>query len=515
MKRLIISCDGTWNTPDQEEGGRKCPTNVVKFHNSVLPVDSAGVKQETYYHPGVGTEGGALSRIAGGAYGKGLSRNIKSAYKWLACHYETGDEIYLLGFSRGAYTARSLAGFIGRCGLPVTSGQTEARIWERVETAYLNGYRERDPKWRKPSWQWNDAPVSIKFLGVWDTVGALGIPDDLAILNLIDDPGKWSFHDTELGKHVNRARHAVAIDELRASFTPTLWTDGNGVPLADSGDGRVKQFWFAGVHSDVGGGYEHCGLSDLSLKWMIDEAAAAGLAFDPALTSQLSPDFRGPIHNSLKGPFKALKTRPRAIPSFTNAVGFHDSSLQRHKAPPITDAPYHRTVNLPNVGDTTTIPIYSRALWNSTGIWLEPGAAYKFTAKGEWKDSSIVCGPAGTADGKFQLGETAHLIGSFIGKLEGGFSWISGNKDADFWMTRRREDMPWFSLVGVIANDGDHGAKPAADGTPDQHEYFLIGKGPVKRKIDSPGYLHAFANDAWSFYQNNNGSVMLTVERVG
>jgi uncharacterized protein (DUF2235 family) len=162
MKRLVISCDGTWNTPDQESNGRKCPTNVVKFHNSVLPNDSKGKVQLTYYHPGVGTEGGALSRIAGGAFGKGLSRNIKRAYKWLACNYQPGDEIYLLGFSRGAYTARSLAGFIGRCGLPITSGQTEARIWERVEAAYLKGYRERLVNWRKPSWHWHAPGLKIK-----------------------------------------------------------------------------------------------------------------------------------------------------------------------------------------------------------------------------------------------------------------------------------------------------------------------------------------------------------------
>jgi hypothetical protein len=314
---------------------------------------------------------------------------------------------------------------------------------------------------------------------------------------------------------VKHACHAVAIDELRASFTPTLWTDGTGIPLVDTGDNRVKQFWFAGVHSDVGGGYDQSGLSDIALKWMIDEAAAVGLTFDSELTSQISPNFRGPIHNSLKGPFKALKTRPRAIPSFTNGSGIHDSAMQRHKSPPITDSPYHPTLRLPTLGDSVTVPIYSRELWNSTGVWLEQGATYKFTAKGEWKDSSIVCGPAGTADGKFQLGEAAHLIGSFLGKLEGGYSWVTGNKHADFFATRRREDMPWFSLVGVIANDGDQGANPAADGTPDHHEYFLIGKELKKKSVTRPGYLHAFANDAWSFYHNNNGSVMLTVERIG
>src|ERR1041384_6013331 len=119
MKRLIVCCDGTWNTPEQEENNAPCPTNVVRLFNSLADQDANGNEQLNYYHPGVGTDGSLLAKTAGGMYGEGLDKNIKSAYSWLANHYEDGDAIYVFGFSRGAYTVRSLSGLIGRCGLPI------------------------------------------------------------------------------------------------------------------------------------------------------------------------------------------------------------------------------------------------------------------------------------------------------------------------------------------------------------------------------------------------------------
>jgi hypothetical protein len=193
----------------------------------------------------------------------------------------------------------------------------------------------------------------------------------------------------------------------------------------------------------------------------------------------------------------------------------HESALVRHQRPPIGDSPYHITDELKKKGQVSR-PVYARPHWNEFGIYLEKGATYRFTAKGEWVDSSIVCGPGGTNDGKFNIRELAHMAGSLLGKLERPYSLLTNNKTADFTCTLRREDMPWFSLVGVIANNGSNGsANPSPDGTSDHHEYFLIGAGPVEKTIAKPGYLYAFANDAWDFYGNNNGSVILMVERVG
>jgi T6SS, Phospholipase effector Tle1-like, catalytic domain len=521
MKRLIICCDGTWNTPEQEENNLPAPSNVVRLFNAVADQDAQGNEQSKYYHTGVGTEGSLLERTAGGVAGEGLDKNIKSAYFWLGSHYEPGDAVYAFGFSRGAYTARCLGGFIGRCGLldlRDLSQSDPSEAWSRVDTAYKKGYGKENSQpedWKKPDWAWRDAASApIEFIGVWDTVGARGIPDDLAILNLFDNPDDWRFYDTRLGQHVRHARHAMAIDEVRASFTPTLWTDEQDRPIYDDGSGRVKQLWFAGVHSDVGGGYSSNGLSDIALRWMIDEAAAAGLGFRQGFVDQIRPDPRGVLHDSVKGLFKALRTRPRNVPAFDDAAKLHPAARDRHGNPPITQAPYHPTRKL-SVGESASLPVYARMHWNALGIYLEAGAHYTFTADGEWLDRKIACGPKGTKDGKFQPAEIAHLVGSLFGKLEGAFQKITGNKNADFAMTRRLEKLPWFSLVGVIANDGlAETTTPGADGSPTPHQYLPIGAGPLDVTVERPGYLFAFANDAWHFYDNNRGSVTLTVKRT-
>jgi uncharacterized protein (DUF2235 family) len=150
MKRIVICCDGTWNTADQAEGGVPTPTNVVRLCNAVAKVDkeNGDIEQLKYYHPGVGTDPGVLSKLAGGGLGKGLDRNIMSGYRFLADNYVPGDEIYLFGFSRGAYTARSLAGLVGCCGLLDTrevavkaKEEKESEIWRRIESIYSEGYR--------------------------------------------------------------------------------------------------------------------------------------------------------------------------------------------------------------------------------------------------------------------------------------------------------------------------------------------------------------------------------------
>lgn len=499
-KRLIVCCDGTWNTPDQEDRGRPAPTNVFKLHNSVAE-EGGGKEQRTYYHPGVGTEGGALRRLAGGAYGKGLSENVKSAYAWLAGQWESGDEIYLFGFSRGAFTVRSLGGLISACGLSVADEHTgsPAAWWKEMDRRF-EAYRAREGD--------SSEDVPITFIGVWDTVGALGIPNDLAILNLLDDPAKWQFHDTTLGRSVECARHAVALDEQRASFTPTLWRPGY--------DGQdVKQLWFPGVHSDVGGGYADCGLSDIALDWMMTEAEGKGLAFDPAMRVQVNPDPRDTLHNSVTGAFKALRTRPRAIPEVSaSSPDLHGSVLERQADPPITAPRYHPSRRVA-IGETELVGVYARDRWNHLGIYLEAGATYRFEASGEWLDSKIKCGPGGTNDGNFHAGEIVHMASSAWGWVESLYKKATGNEEVDFLFTRRIETEPWFSLIGVLANDGGARgtANPTNDGSPRPHETFLIGDG-TELTVTDGGYLHAFANDAWSKYDNNRGSVNLKVTRT-
>ena len=261
MSKSIIFCaDGTWDEPGKN-------TNVYKIYKALQTC----ANQVAYYDDGVGSGGELIQKLVGGAFGAGLFQKIKDGYTKLAHVYETGDQIYLFGFSRGAYTARSLAGMIAVCGLP-TQNFTD----EDVETAF-NAYRLKDQRSEllaALNEQCNLFDAKITMIGVWDTVGALGIP---AIFGGVS-PLLYGFLDTSLHTDVLNAYHALAIDERRAEFPPTLWS-------APSGNQTIEQVWFTGVHCDVGGSYpadsNGSALSDLTLAWMMTKAAALGLAFAP------------------------------------------------------------------------------------------------------------------------------------------------------------------------------------------------------------------------------------------
>lgn len=507
-KNLVVCCDGTWNTPDQKENGLPAPTNVVKLHNLCV-VDDA---QLTYYHPGVGTNGGLLDKAFGGGMGSGLSRNIQSAYGWLCQNYAPGDRIFLFGFSRGAYTARSLGGFVTRCGLLNPAGLAADELWTRVGKLYDIGYRKRKQNDKAlAGYAYIPGPlaegkIDVHMIGVWDTVGALGVPDDMVLLDqLIDDPRKYRFHDTDLSPSVRHARHAVAMDEMRASFAPTLWT-GVQPPL----DGSVKQLWFAGTHCDVGGGHAHCGLSDGALQWMVDEAVLVGLRVNPSLITQIQPDPRGILHDSATGVWELLRTQPRAAPEVTAAnvgVTLSKQVWERHTAPPISQAPYWPSATLAP-GQQRSVDIFARQHWNATGLYLEAGVSYSFAATGEWLDSSIPCGPGGCSDGKFHVGEVAQAFGTAVGGLEKIYKKLTKKAQADWWGTKRVEEADWFQLIGMVANQDN----VDGSGTPPEGEIIKIGKG-CPFTPQRGGYLFCFANDAWKFYGNNHGSVRLTISR--
>ena len=468
MRNLVVCCDGTWNTPDQEEGGVPTPTNVVRLKDAVAEKDASGNKQEVYYHPGVGTEGKWWEKAAGGAAGVGLTKSIKSAYKWLCDEYETDDRIYLFGFSRGAYTVRSLAGMIDRCGLADLSNLDDTKLWETVEAAF-KAYRDKDHSF-------GGRPAKIHFLGVWDTVGALGIPEDMGVLKLLNKIGDHTFHDTQLSDSITHARHAIALDERRGSFTPTLWKKANA-------NQDAVEKWFAGVHSDVGGGYREIGLANCALQWMIKEAKGKDLAFEDGMVSQVKDNPRGAMHDSVRGMFKFLPTAPRPAPLV--AAGndkLHASVEERLKNPPIFQAPYRRTRVLQPGDEAKNIRIYAGEVWNDTYLYLEEGGVYKFTAEGQWLDGGIPAGPSGSG---------------------GGFS------VAKLFRTRRQEKSPWFMLMGEVA------CRLQAD-DPDkyQNQVIPIGDG-TEATAEKSGYLYCYANDAWRwYYANNCGSVTLTVKRV-
>jgi Uncharacterized alpha/beta hydrolase domain (DUF2235) len=509
MTRLIVCCDGTWNTPDQRENGVPAPTNVAKFFNALAPEDADRAPQRKYYHPGVGTDGSHWERLVAGGLGKGLDQNVKSAYRWLASNCEPDARIHLIGFSRGAYTARSVGGMIARCGLldlRPRDGLTEAAAWEAVD-AIFRRYRAKDETvTATPELRFHNAregertkgTTSIFFIGVWDTVGSLGIPDDLALLNLLDDPQDHAFHDCRLSSKVEHARHAVAMDERRHSFMPTLWT--NRDEAAD-----MKQVWFPGVHGDVGGGYARSELSSGALLWMMEEARELGVGFRPGLIESLKPDPLGVLHDSLTGIFARLKKRPRAVPRVhADEIGkrLHRSVLDRNGGASFDHADYWATRAL-EAGKPVQCDIFAREPWNVTGLYLEEGVSYDFAASGEWMDGTVKCGPGGTDDDRFEIGEIAHVAASLIDRAEAIFRRLSNNQQAELWWSRREGDQPWFALIGVVANEEDPEERIT-------YQTFAIGEGTRFRPTRT-GYLYCFANDAWEAYGNNRGSVRLTV----
>jgi uncharacterized protein (DUF2235 family) len=265
MRRLVVCFDGTWNNADSE----KADTNVTLIARAIHATqDTDGIQQSVLYLRGVGATGLDVQRVIEGATGLGIDDNIRSGYMFLAQNYLPGDEIYLFGFSRGAFTARSVVGFIGSCGLLKRQKLGDlGRAW-----TYYRTVTDRSPAKFMASCNSECHPdVNIKFLGVWDTVGALGIPTHIlgAIVN-----NQYGFHDTSPSRIVKHACHALAIDEERDEFVPTLWT---GEAPAGS---IIEQVWFAGVHSDVGGGYVDRSLADITLTWMAEKAESEGLAMD-------------------------------------------------------------------------------------------------------------------------------------------------------------------------------------------------------------------------------------------
>jgi len=303
MKRLVVCSDGTWNEPDQTDRGERCPSNVVITDRAVAPQDSKGVPQVSFYDRGVGTAWG-LDKLVGGAFGTGLSRNVEDGYRFLVDnHGPDDDSLFLFGFSRGAYTVRSLVGLIRKCGL------LKKRHVEKFPEAYAlyrNGKVGPDAPEAMRFRNDFSRPVRIRFLGVWDTVGALGVPGMMGFLSRYHQ-----FHDVTLSRSVERAYQAVAIDERRRWFQPAIWE------AQDHPGQIVEQVWFAGVHTNIGGGYADRGLSNITFLWMKQKAEEAGLAFDEDyIRSVIHPDSLGELRDSRKGIY-------RATPDYVRAIGVH------------------------------------------------------------------------------------------------------------------------------------------------------------------------------------------------
>jgi len=279
-KRIVICSDGTGNSAIKGRG-----TNVFKLFEAVdletHKFNPDATPQIAIYDDGVGTERFKPLKILSGATGWGLSRNVKHLYKELARVYDPGDDIYMFGFSRGAFTVRTLVGFIQTCGL-VDPERLQPKTFRTLQQVVNKGYKTYRKCYRPKLWRMlfgarpgvngtfrkeHSLPgdIPIRFIGVWDTVDAVGLPFRLSdVINAT--VYQFKFSDHKLSPLVKRASQALAIDETRESFAPLLWEE-------DAQDrNRINQVWFAGAHSNVGGGYPKQGMSLVALDWLLSEA---------------------------------------------------------------------------------------------------------------------------------------------------------------------------------------------------------------------------------------------------
>ena len=323
-KNIVLLSDGTGNS-----SAKPFKTNVWRLYQAVDITYQSGLEpQVVYYDDGVGTGNFRPLMLLGLALGIGVARNVKELYAFLCRNYEPGDNIYVFGFSRGAFTVRILAGLILRCG--VVTADSDAELKERVQVAYdeykrdsarratstrpwliagrlLGGHRkghstdhiEFDFEQRFPR---------IRFIGVWDTVDAYGMPVDELKTGIDRYIWPMTLADRDLSRHVDQACHALSLDDERPTFRPVLWTNPHNDP-------RVKQIWFAGVHADIGGGYPDDGLANVTLQWMMDEAVSTGLRLYPESVQECwrRANNHGEQHDSRAGLAGYYRYGPRDV----------------------------------------------------------------------------------------------------------------------------------------------------------------------------------------------------------
>ena len=514
-KRIVVCCDGTSN----EFGHNN--SNVVKIYEMMQRHDPK--KQLGYYDPGVGAASSyeSLTRLGqkgkgvlGLAFGYGLTKNIQDAYKFLMAHYEPGDRVYLFGFSRGAYTARALAGMVHKCGLLHRDNAnliSEAtRIFRPFDNFDVAAHFKKTFSINMP----------IHFLGIWDTVTSVG---------RVREPTRLPY--TASNPSVQIVRHAISIDEKRAFFRNNMW---RGDKEWIDGKPTVQEVWFAGNHSDVGGGYRknETQLSQIALEWLAAEAEEFGMQFhpdrsrnvlsDPAPNHLMQPSHDSFNHHSLgmgmKLLWRACEYYPKEV-SYRRDDDKWDKSLTINHFKPRTissDALFHesvrdrirdvddyRPVNLPKTfysGASIQIPDSQIVSWkhlngihppdvrmvfhveakakSTKTFQVEKGKRYRFSASGEWYDASIRTDARGYA----------------TDSVKGYSNWILKQSER----FRREREAQYFSLIGRVDDDPntqfDLGKLIAENG-----EYEAV----------DTGTLTVFANDVPVMYWNNRGAISL------
>lgn len=407
----LYAFDGTWN---EDEEAPEAETNVVRFRDIYEgPVE---------YREGVGTRFGLIGKALGGMFGMGGKSRIEEMYDALSRNWSNGDKtIDIIGFSRGAALAVHFANLIDQVGVKVGDGRV-------------------------------DKPI-IRFLGVWDIVGSFGIPINF-VINFQDINIGWNI--THVPNCVKNCFHAMALDERRQAFDLTRLNVANDKK-------NVLEYWFRGVHSDIGGGNKNVARSNIALQWMLEQARNCGL---PISVRSIE------IVAIAANPLASIRRNFDPIPNPSRDVfatdHFHPTARPKLLSP----------------GEKTTFPVRAADKYNWSGIRIENGGAYRFDVSSDqkWMDASIACGPDGWRSEDLP--------------------WYKEGAVKFFEDKRRCPQANWFELIGAIGNNGGG--------------FFRIGSGGPNRiyTATQSGDLYAFANDLESKYGNNEGEIFVTISRL-
>ena len=542
-RAIAVFCDGTGNSADKLIGGQPALTNVCKLHRGFVEDE----RQIAIYLPGVGSGqtsserraawardllsmfgpnaagqiAGWFSRLVtllGNGLGTGITANVTAGYAEIVRQYQPGDRIYLFGFSRGAYTARCIAGVISRCGLLRAGNYGFAPDVVRL---YLARVKPANAVPIRPILLHPPGTVAVEMLGVFDTVASLGLPLWGWTFNI---RRLWSNRDFDCDPApiIRHVFHAMSMDERRSQFFPTPFTQGPAnAGTAQTWNQTLEQVWFRGAHADVGGGYVECGLSDIALEWMLDAAEQNGLSFTPALRAGLKPDPLAPRHDELtRSPvWRIFGSWPRWHP-----VPDHGAPVllaNAHRLP----GTLHPTVlaradaaskigrldlqEVPADGTELAFRVEAHREWDRSGIILRTGCTYRITWQGDqWRDAlKPPCGPQGQEP--------------------------RGLGDAIRWFFAFRRRMPWDGYMALCATVAGPREWPLMEFGVGRALQFLFVRDPpqLRRQVvplgrgmaaqprpfvwlthqGEPGLLYLFANDLWQTAGNNSGGLDLSI----
>jgi uncharacterized protein (DUF2235 family) len=524
-KTIVICMDGTWNDPSEQTNVYKLfdslKAGAVQYVRATLTTGGYAFRTENdltaFYLEGVGASG-RKEQFLGGSTGFGLRERVLHAFILASVAYKPGDKFWIFGFSRGAWAARSLAGLIAGAGLmhPHDAESDEAdliaeKLWQM---------NKRGQAASRGNAFWGDVNEKpIKLVGVWDTVGALGIPFFNGIKQVDEAERQFlDFADLSLSDRVAHGRHALAIDERRVDFTPTLWNSR----------ANVVQVWFSGGHADVGGGYpDACGLSDIALEWMAEQILSIdqGLPLDMAKLGR--PNFMQLRHDeSQKAIWHVRPIVGRGIPPDAQV---HESVLSRllelknYRPEVLQNVDAIKKVVVPwvdganddlwkqndvaqckplQVGESKDgLMVYASRCWNAVQLKVAQGERYRITATGEWWDADNLANADGYESRKLVLMEGIRRVPSAK-----WFSLIAAVHESPSLELRNPTAQSLFSgaIQSLVHSFGD---------TDKQSDLTNIGT-DGELEVGKDGFLYLFANDAAFAYSNNHGALRVTVNRV-